>query len=88
VPIATPWLVSYLSSFESNIVSLIIFEIFDVKRIFSIRALVTRKPCATADTLRDLGFWLFDLGKWSCMACHMVNRSIKFQALRLPVLEL
>ena len=29
-----PWTVSYLTSFESNIVSLTVFEIFDIKDIF------------------------------------------------------
>ena len=30
VPIESPWAVSYLTSYESNIVSLTIFEIFDI----------------------------------------------------------
>ena len=40
VPIESPWAVSYLTSFESNIVSLTVFEIFDIKRYFCIGAMV------------------------------------------------
>ena len=40
VPIESPWVVSYLTSFESNVVSLAIFEIFDIKDI-SIGAMVS-----------------------------------------------
>ena len=31
VPIESPWAVSYLTSLESNIVSITVFEIFDAK---------------------------------------------------------
>jgi len=34
VPIESPWVVSYLTSFEFNIVSLTVFETFDIKDIF------------------------------------------------------
>jgi len=34
VPIESPLVVSYLTSFESNIVSLTVFEIFDIKYAF------------------------------------------------------
>jgi len=40
VPIESPWVVSYLTSFESNIVSLTIVETFDIKHNLSIGALV------------------------------------------------
>jgi len=40
VQIDSPWVVSYLTSFESNIVSLTIFEIYDIKDIFSIGAMM------------------------------------------------
>jgi len=38
VPIKSPLLVFYLTSFESIVVSLTIFEIFDIKPIISIQA--------------------------------------------------
>ena len=40
VPIESPLLISYLTSFESNIIFLTIFEIFGIKRYFSIGAMV------------------------------------------------
>jgi len=39
-PVESPLLVSCLTSFESNIVSLTYFEIFDIKAIFYIKAMV------------------------------------------------
>jgi len=44
VPIESLWVVSYLTFFESNIVHLTIFEIFDIKYTFFIGAMVRINP--------------------------------------------
>ena len=41
--------------------------------------LLPRYSVIAADTLRDLDLWPFDFGKWSYMAGHVVNPSIKFE---------
>ena len=47
-PIESPWVISYLTSSESHIVSLAIFEIFGIKDIFPVELLTSRSRMQTA----------------------------------------
>jgi len=47
VPIENPCLISYLMSFESNIITLVIFEIFEVKFLWTRSRVVQDQPRST-----------------------------------------
>jgi len=64
VPIKSPWAVSYLTSFESNIASLTVFEIFDIKDI-SIGAMVRINSTSGLATVSASSL-LYRSGSGSC----------------------